>query len=96
MFQFGGIKRNDCPDIPGAFTDNLNEDNWLIRKDDVGFYVVWLSGSHYLQGVARRLYSRKNRYGKEYWQFLRPRLPGERLGRMICVPIEAVKEVTNA
>lgn len=95
MYVYGGLKRNGCPDIPGAFTDNLSEDNWLIVKTEEGLFVQWISGKHYLQGLKRKLYPRKNQCGREYWQFLRPRLPGERLGKMICVPNEAIREVVK-
>ena len=93
MQLYGGLKRHGCPDVPGAFTDSTNEDNWLLFCDEKGeLWIQWLCGQHYFVG-KRRVYSRKNRFGGTFYQFCRPRLVGEAKAKILCIPADIVKEV---
>lgn len=93
MYETTIPRSSDCPDVKGAFTDSLQEDNWILTIDGSGqFWVQWLCGKHYFAG-KRKVYVRKNRFGGEYYQFCRPRLYGEERARKFCVPAAVVREV---
>ena len=77
----------------GEFT--VDDDTWrlFIHPETTELLVEWVDGPHYYRGV-RRIYLRYNKgYDTPYAQFIRPRLAGEKRGKMICIPAEVWKEV---
>lgn len=87
--------------------DMVNKTSGLFEYDD-DWYQLTLSsvvvdelevrhvgGVHFFGGKSFPVYySRGGSRGKNvYLQFVRPRLPGERRGKMIRVPISAIREV---